>query len=136
MLKRLVAIKVLSPMAAMSEATKSRFLRQAQAAAAIAHENIVPIYTVDVANDPPFLVMQFVAGESLGDRLKRVGRLPAAEAIRIGREVARGLAAAHARGHDPSRYQAREYLVGRAKRAGDDRGLWAGESDGGRDADG
>ncbi len=42
--------------------------------------------------------MQFVAGESLGDRLKRVGRLPAAEAIRIGREVARGLAAAHARG--------------------------------------
>ncbi len=47
-LKRLVAIKVLSPMAAMSEATKSRFLREAQAAAAIAHENIVPIYSVDV----------------------------------------------------------------------------------------
>jgi serine/threonine-protein kinase len=97
-LKRPVAIKVLSPMASMSEATKSRFLREAQAAAAIAHENIVPIYTVDVANDPPFLVMQFVAGESLAERLKRVGRLPAAEVVRIGREVARGLAAAHARG--------------------------------------
>ncbi|MCI0681062.1 MAG: serine/threonine protein kinase [Gemmataceae bacterium] len=98
LLKRTVAIKMLSMLTALNEEAKVRFLREAQAAAALTHENIVTIHAVDEDNGIPFLVLQYVAGESLAERLKREGRLPLGEAIRIGAQVARGLAAIHEKG--------------------------------------
>ncbi len=97
-LKRTVAVKVLSPLSAASEEARGRFLREAQSAAALEHENIVPVHAVDQAQGVPFLVMKYVAGESLTDRLDREGRLPFADVVRIGVQVARGLAAAHEKG--------------------------------------
>ena len=97
-LKRTVAVKVLSPLAATDDEARGRFLREAQAAAALEHEHIVTIHAVDQVQGMPFLVMQYVAGESLADRLGRDRRLPFADVRRIGAQLARGLAAAHAKG--------------------------------------
>ena len=77
---------------------RQRFLREARSAAAIEHDHIVIIYQVGEDRGVPFLAMQFLQGESLEDRLAREGKLPVAEVLRIGREIAEGLAAAHARG--------------------------------------
>ena len=68
------------------------------AAAAIEHDHIVTIYQVGEDRGVPFLAMEFLEGESLDDRLQRESRLPLAEVLRIGREIAEGLAAAHERG--------------------------------------
>src|SRR5262249_529363 len=81
-----------------SDEARGRFLREAQSAAALQHDNIVTVHAVDQVNGVPFLVMQHVAGESLADRLDREGQLPFADIVRIGAQVARGLAAAHAKG--------------------------------------
>jgi hypothetical protein len=97
-LNRAVAVKVLSPLSAATDEARGRFLREAQAAAALEHEHVVTIHAVDQACGMPFLVMQYVAGESLADRLAREGSLPFADVARIGAQVARGLAAAHAKG--------------------------------------
>jgi serine/threonine protein kinase len=97
-LRRTVAVKVLSPLAAAGDAARGRFLREAQSAAALQHDNVVTVHAVDQVNGLPFLVMQHVAGESLADRLDREERLPLADVVRIGAQVARGLAAAHAKG--------------------------------------
>ena len=86
------------PALAASESAQQRFLREAQAAAAIEHDHIVPIYQVGEDRGVPFLAMPFLKGEPLDDRLKREPGLPLAEVLRIGREMAEGLAAAHARG--------------------------------------
>ena len=86
------------PMLAVSPSAKQRFLREARAAAAIKHDHIVTIYQVGEDRGVPFLAMEFLEGEPLDDRLKRESRLPVAEVLRIGREVAEGLAAAHERG--------------------------------------
>ncbi len=97
MLQRTVAIKVLAPQLAASAVARKRFIREAQAAAAINHENVVMIHAVDEAQGLPYLVMQYVAGESLEKRLgSAAGALAAPDIVRIGREIAAGLAAAHA----------------------------------------
>jgi serine/threonine-protein kinase len=77
---------------------RSRFLREAETAARLSHPNIVPIYTVDEREGLVYFVMALVEGESLGDRVKRAGPMPIAEARRILREVADALAYAHASG--------------------------------------
>ena len=97
-LKRTVAVKVLSPLLAVSDQARSRFLREAQAAAALTHEHLVTIHAVEEADGVLYLVLEYVPGESLADRLRREGRLPLATVIRIGAQVARGLAAAHEKG--------------------------------------
>ncbi len=98
-LNRTVAVKVLSPHLLAEADAKERFVREAQAAAALSHENVVAIHAIDRAADgTPYLVLQHVAGESLADRLGREKKLPPDEVVRIGAGVARGLAAAHARG--------------------------------------
>ena len=97
-LHRPVAVKVLAPHLAHSGGARQRFAREAQSAAAIVHENVVPIHNVDVAGKLPFLVMQFVAGESVQARVDREGPLSIDEILRIGLQTARGLAAAHAQG--------------------------------------
>jgi hypothetical protein len=97
-LHRVVAIKVLAPQLATSGVARKRFLREARAAAAVTHDNLVTIHAVDEANGLPYLVMQYVAGGSLQDRLDREGPLELAEVLRIGMQTAAGLAAAHAHG--------------------------------------
>ena len=96
-LKRLVALKVMRPSLAASAEFHRRFLREAQLAAAIEHEYIVPVYQVGEDRGVPFLAMKLLRGETLEDRLRRAGgRLALPELLRVGREVAEGLAAAHA----------------------------------------
>jgi DNA-directed RNA polymerase subunit RPC12/RpoP len=97
-LRRLVAIKVLAPALAASATARRRFRREARAAAAIRHDHVVTVHGVHETEGLPYLVMQYVAGESLQERLDRAGPPGVGEAVRIGREAAAGLAAAHARG--------------------------------------
>ncbi len=97
-LKRTVAIKMLSPWKVLDDEAKGRFLREAQSAAALTHQNLVAIHAVDEYQGMPFLVLEYISGESLDDRLQRQGKLPLDEVVRLGVEVARGLSAAHAKG--------------------------------------
>ncbi len=97
-LNRPVAVKVLAPYLAGSGAARKRFAREARAAAAIVHEHVVAIHNVETEGDSPFLVMHYVAGESLQQRLDREGPLELCEILRIGLQTAAGLAAAHAQG--------------------------------------
>jgi serine/threonine protein kinase len=95
--RRLVAIKVMRPEKTTPE-TRARFLREGQALALVQHDRVVPVFRVDEFRGVPFLVMPLLAGESLQARLKRDPYLPLSEVLRIGREAAEGLAAAHAAG--------------------------------------
>lgn len=97
-LNRFVAIKVLSPQLANSGAARRRFAREAQAAAAVVHEHVVAIHSVAENDGLPYLVMPYVPGCSLQDRLDRQGPLELKEILRIGMQVAAGLAAAHEQG--------------------------------------
>ena len=97
-LRRPVALKTLRPDRARDPAARKRFLREARAAAALEHDHVVAIHEVNEDRGVPYLVMPLLAGRTLEDRLKAEGRLPIAEVLRIGREVAEGLAAAHDRG--------------------------------------
>ena len=97
-LKRCIAIKVLSPHLALSSLARKRFSREAQAAAAVVHPNVLAIHQVQPAGRLPFLVMPLVAGESLAQRLTAQGRLELKEALRIGMQAAAGLSAAHEQG--------------------------------------
>lgn len=97
-LHRPVAIKVLAPEFAVSVAARKRFAREAQAVAAVSHDHVVPVHAVDAEATPPYLVMSFVHGQSLQQRLDANGPLQLAEILRIGMQTAAGLAAAHAQG--------------------------------------
>ncbi|MEZ6061711.1 MAG: serine/threonine-protein kinase [Planctomycetaceae bacterium] len=97
-LHRVVAIKVLKPHLAHNGAARRRFAREAQSAAAVVHEHVIPIHDVLTDGDTPYLVMQFVAGNSLQHRVDERGPLDAREVVRIARQAAAGLAAAHAQG--------------------------------------
>jgi serine/threonine protein kinase len=97
-LHRVVAIKVLAPQLATSGVARKRFLREAKAAAAVTHDHIVTIHAVDEANGLPYLVMQYVAGRSLQERIDKEGPLELVEILRIGMQTASGLAAAHGQG--------------------------------------
>jgi serine/threonine protein kinase len=97
-LDRLVALKVLASAPASSATARRRFIREAQAAAAVRHDHIVTVHGVHETDGLPYLVMRYVAGGSLQDRLDRGGPPAWAEVVRIGQEAASGLAAAHARG--------------------------------------
>lgn len=97
-LNRPVAIKVLAPHLATVGAARRRFIREAQAAAAVVHPNVVPIHAVQAEADYPFLVMTFVPGGSLQQCVNRTGPLEAKVIVRIAQQVAAGLAAAHRQG--------------------------------------
>ena len=96
-LSRRVAIKRLPEGRRLDAAARERILREARAAAALDHPHICPVYEVHAAADPPFIVMQFVEGETLAARLRR-GPLPADAVARLGIELADALGAAHAAG--------------------------------------
>src|SRR5262249_14681960 len=97
-LHRVVAIKVMAAQLATSATARKHFTREAQAAAAVSHDHVVTIHAVEEADGLPYLVMQYVAGMSLQERLNREGPLQLPEVLRIGTQVAAGLAAAHAQG--------------------------------------
>lgn len=97
-LNRPVAIKVLSPSLAFNGTARQRFAREARAAAAVVHEHVVPIYNVESNGELPFLVMHFAQGESLQSKIDREGSLELKQILRIGKQIASGLAAAHAQG--------------------------------------
>ncbi|MCA9261156.1 MAG: serine/threonine protein kinase [Planctomycetales bacterium] len=104
-LARPVAIKVLVPELASRPDARRRFLREARAAAAVSHPHIVTIHAVEDCEagpnnspHPPYLVMEYVAGQSLQQKIDRSGALAFDEVVRIGRQIADGLAAAHRQG--------------------------------------
>jgi WD40 repeat protein len=97
-LQRVVAIKALAAPLATSGTARKRFVREAQAAAAVRNEHVIDIHAVEEAGERPYLVMEYVSGVSLQQRLDRAGSLEIKEVLRIGLQTAAGLAAAHAQG--------------------------------------
>ncbi|MEQ1826194.1 MAG: serine/threonine-protein kinase [Pirellula sp.] len=97
-LHRVVAVKVLAAHLANNASARKRFAREAQAAAAVIHPNVIPIYNVESEGKVPFLVMQCVNGQSLQSKVDRHGPMPLAESLRIAMQTASGLAAAHDQG--------------------------------------
>jgi eukaryotic-like serine/threonine-protein kinase len=79
-LNRYVAIKVLAPQWMHSTAARLRFAREARAAAAVVHEHVIAIYAVDSANEVPYLVMPFIDGISLQERIDRTSATGASAA--------------------------------------------------------
>jgi urea transport system substrate-binding protein len=97
-LQRIVALKVMLPEVAAQPSARERFLREARMMAAIRHDHVATIFEVDQTNDVPFLAMEFLHGQTLQAWLAE-GSVPRqGDILRIGREIATGLAAAHARG--------------------------------------
>jgi tetratricopeptide (TPR) repeat protein len=97
-LGRDVAIKILPTHLAAHAESLARFRREGRAVAALSHRNIVAVFDIGSDDDGrPFVVTELLDGETLRLRLER-GRLSVGEALRIGGEVAEGLAAAHAKG--------------------------------------
>ena len=98
-LKRFVAIKVLAPTLASLPTARQRFTREAHAAAAISdHDHVVTIHAVGEHRGLPFLVMQWIKGESLDERIQRDAPVDFKDTARIGRQIARALAFAHREG--------------------------------------
>ena len=94
-LHRVVAIKVLAPVMAATSPARKRFLREARSSAAVRHENVVSIYAVE--DEPiPYLVMEYIPGQTLQQRLDGNGPLDLVAVLRMGKQIADGLAAAHA----------------------------------------
>jgi serine/threonine protein kinase len=97
-LDRTVAIKVLAPHLANNETARKRFSREARAAAAVIHPNVIPIHSVSEDKGLPYLTMTFVKGGSLQQRLVKEGPFTPAAILRIGAQIAAGLGAAHDQG--------------------------------------
>ena len=97
-LDRKLALKVMLPEFAADTAAKERFLREARAAARITHDNVVTVYEADERDRVPYIAMQFLQGYPLDQYLKTKGAPALPHVIRIARETALGLAAAHALG--------------------------------------
>jgi serine/threonine protein kinase len=97
-LQRIVAIKVLAPEIAADPMARRRFEREARSAAAVSHPHVVVIHAVDENHKPPYLVMEFIQGKTLAEKLASQGILSTKEILRIGSQLADGLAAAHKQG--------------------------------------
>jgi len=97
-LHRVVAVKVMATQFAANATARKRFTREAQATAAIRDEQVISIHAVEETNRLPYLVMDYIHGISLQERLDRAGPLALEQVVRIGLQIARGLAAAHAQG--------------------------------------
>jgi eukaryotic-like serine/threonine-protein kinase len=97
-LNRPVALKMMLPHLANSGPARHRFAREARAAAAIVHEHVIAMHDVVSHERHPYLVMQYVPGQSLQERVDQLGPLSPREVLRIGIQAASGLAAAHSQG--------------------------------------
>jgi serine/threonine protein kinase len=89
-------MKVMLPSIAKKAAARDRFLREARITAAIEHDHIVTIYEVNEDNGVPYLAMQLLKGMTVDDWLKAGKTFNIPQVMRIGKEIAKGLAAAHA----------------------------------------
>src|SRR5215210_4710489 len=98
LLDRPVAVKVLSQRVATDPTNVERFRREARAVAALNHPNIVAVYDWGEEDDTSFIVMEYVAGQTLREVLHSYGRLAPADAARIAAEIADALSFAHAHG--------------------------------------
>ena len=96
-LNRQVALKYLAQHLLDDEEAKERFLREAQAAAALHHPNICPVYEIDEVDGKTFISMAFLEGDTLEDRIAE-GPLSIKDALDVARQVADGLDAAHEKG--------------------------------------
>ena len=96
-LKRIVALKFIKPQALENEEIKMRFVREAQAAAALDHPNICTIYEIDEAGGQTFISMAYIGGQSLKEKIK-LAPLKVDEVQDIAMQVADGLQAAHEKG--------------------------------------
>ena len=97
-LERRVAIKLIAARLAGEGIARARFLREARVMAGVEHPHVVRIYGFGEADGQPYIVMEYVEGETLADRLSRARRLALEDALRIAREVVQALAAAWSRG--------------------------------------
>jgi len=96
-LKRIVALKFLSPHLTVTPEATKRFIVEAKAAAALNHANIVTVYEINEHDNRVYMAMEYVEGGNLKEKIKS-GPLEIDEAIRIGRKVAKGLQEAHRKG--------------------------------------
>jgi hypothetical protein len=95
-LERWVAIKVLHADMSQDASQLERFRREARAAARLSHPHVVTVIDAGEDDGQPFIVFEYVEGETLKERIRRLGRLPVAEAIAYSIEIGRALIAAHA----------------------------------------
>lgn len=97
-LGRRVAVKFIQPMRAASPEARERLIREAKATAALHHDNIVTIHAIQTADGTPALIQQYIDGSTLQQILDSEGALPIERCIDLARQLAQGLAAAHAAG--------------------------------------
>ena len=95
LLDRFVAVKILRSQFATNEQFVTRFRRESQAAAKLSHPNIVNVYDVGQDGEIYYIVMEYISGETLKDKIDRDGVLPVETAIKIADEIAQGLEHAH-----------------------------------------
>lgn len=93
-----VAVKAPHPFLARDPHFRERLRREARLAAALTSPRVVRVVDLDEHEGVPYLVMEFVAGETLAERVRREGAFPVAEAVAVAREIARALEAAHSLG--------------------------------------
>jgi hypothetical protein len=98
LLDREVALKMVRPDVAANPTTADRFLREARALAAVRHDHVIEVYDFGDIDGVRFVAMPLLDGQTLQTRLQKQSPLPPAEVVRIGLELADGLAAVHARG--------------------------------------
>jgi eukaryotic-like serine/threonine-protein kinase len=96
-LQRQVAIKLMNREVSSDSDQLERFRREARAVAQLSHPHIVGVIDAGEDESRPYIVFEYVEGETLKDRIRRVGRLPVTEAVAYAIEIARALGAAHAR---------------------------------------
>jgi serine/threonine protein kinase/Tol biopolymer transport system component len=97
-LKRDVAIKILPEEFSLDPERVSRFQREAEALAALNHQNIGAIYDLQQADDTRFLILELVEGETLADLLAKRGALPVEDVLNIAKQIGEALEAAHEKG--------------------------------------
>ncbi|MGH2870108.1 MAG: protein kinase domain-containing protein, partial [Solirubrobacteraceae bacterium] len=96
-LQRPVAVKLMNREVASDSDQLERFRREARAVAQLSHPHIVGVIDAGEDDGRPYIVLEYVEGETLKDRIRRLGRLPIAEAVAYAIEIARALGAAHSR---------------------------------------
>jgi serine/threonine protein kinase len=97
-LRRGVALKVMKPNLTPDADGWERFTREARVMASLRHRHLATVYQAGEENGVVYLAMELLEGETLESRLERLGRLPAPEVLRLGQEIAAGLAVVHAQG--------------------------------------